>query len=171
MQAQDSASFDVVVAAEQVARMRFDAEETGDRWEDASPDLRAYLTQCARNDVEELAPFLETRKAEASGERKILVHDDGGNIDHDASYWHWKCLRREDECEELAERIRQLEKALAPFAGCGITDDGKPPAADYAYAWPYMQDRIVDWFGPSDFRLARAALSSHHPVRRRCRER
>lgn len=55
-------------------------------------------------------------------------------------------------------RIRQLEKALAPFAGCGITDDGEPPGADYD--WPPMRERIVDWFGPSDFAAARAALQT-----------
>lgn len=31
------------------------------------------------------------------------------NLEHERKFWAWKYSRREDECEELAERIKKLD--------------------------------------------------------------
>jgi hypothetical protein len=50
-----------------------------------------------------------------------------------------------------AENAR-LKAALKPFA------DSCATRAILSGDYSYMQERIVDWFGPSDFRAAAAAL-------------
>jgi hypothetical protein len=54
-----------------------------------------------------------------------------------------------------AERVELLEAALMPFATHAI-DEENPVLEDLLIG--LMKDRIVDWFGPSDFRAARAAM-------------
>lgn len=57
-----------------------------------------------------------------------------------------------DDARKIAE-VGKLRKALEPFATFGICDDGEDIRDGL------MRDRIVDWFGPSDFDAARAALA------------
>jgi len=69
----------------------------------------------------------------------------------------WPEVKNEaaEEITALRARIDKLEKALQPFVRDienWTDDDGWAPYA------PSM-DRIRDWFGPSDFRSARAALT------------
>jgi hypothetical protein len=50
--------------------------------------------------------------------------------------------------------VREMREALEPFAEYGtnnVDDDG--------WTGPMSHTRIVDWFGPSDFRRARAAIA------------
>jgi len=56
-----------------------------------------------------------------------------------------------DRIRAIAAYVEQLEKALEPFVNDWADEDGW---TDHAC----QRDRIVDWFGPSDFRRARAAL-------------
>jgi len=51
----------------------------------------------------------------------------------------------------LRHRIETLEEALRPFVTDWADEDGWSETA-------CQKDRIVDWFGPSDFRRASAAL-------------
>lgn len=69
----------------------------------------------------------------------------------------------EDRLEEIfrraeasEKRCEELEAALKPFV-----EDIENWTGDHGWA-PYApsNDRICDWFGPSDFRRARAALSN-----------
>jgi hypothetical protein len=55
------------------------------------------------------------------------------------------------ECAELRARVAKLEAALEPFATFGLADE-KEDIRD-----GLMRDRICDWFGRSDFDVARAA--------------
>lgn len=48
-------------------------------------------------------------------------------------------------------RIAELEAALEPFAD--FADDFVDE-----HGWRMLPGRVFDWFGPSDFRRARAAL-------------
>lgn len=55
----------------------------------------------------------------------------------------------------MQARIEELEAALEPFATFSdtfIDEEG--------WSGPMKTERIVDWFGPSDFRRARATLSN-----------
>jgi len=54
----------------------------------------------------------------------------------------------------LTRENEEMRKALETFASFGATEDGKDIRDGL------MRDRICDWFGPSDFDEARAALSS-----------
>lgn len=57
------------------------------------------------------------------------------------------------QLEADARRIAELSEALEPFATFAdtfIDSEG--------WNGPMSSTRIVDWFGPSDFRTARAAL-------------
>ena len=51
------------------------------------------------------------------------------------------------------ERERAMREALKPFGSGAVVE--RLEAEDYSV----MRERIVDWFGPSDFRAARAALA------------
>lgn len=60
-----------------------------------------------------------------------------------------------DQADVLRERIEEMEVALEPFATFAdtfIDEEG--------WSGPMKAERIVDWFGPSDFRKARAALTA-----------
>ncbi|MBY3073448.1 hypothetical protein HFO71_24345 [Rhizobium laguerreae] len=86
------------------------------------------------------------------------------NTDRDgASYWKsvGRAVRPESAADEIAalrarcekadRRIAELEAALKPF-NTGWADEN---------GWTDMacqHDRIVDWFGPSDFRAIRALI-------------
>ena len=57
-----------------------------------------------------------------------------------------------------AEGAAEMQEALEPFASYAdhsVDEDG--------WTGPMRKERIVDWFGPSDFRLARAALQPKEP--------
>ena len=55
--------------------------------------------------------------------------------------------------EAAERREKALREALSPFAAGGVIDS--LDREDYSI----MRERIVDWFGPSDFRKAKAALA------------
>jgi DNA-directed RNA polymerase subunit M/transcription elongation factor TFIIS len=54
---------------------------------------------------------------------------------------------------QLIDRLNALERALRPFG------EGGPAEAIEREDFSVMRERICDWFGPSDFRNARAALT------------
>lgn len=56
---------------------------------------------------------------------------------------------------DSADRIAELEAALEPFA----SEFAKVFVDDEGWTGPMNKERIVDWFGPSDFRVACAALN------------
>lgn len=56
--------------------------------------------------------------------------------------------------EELSRKLGEAERALEPFATFADTF-----VDDEGWTGPMRQERIVDWFGPSDFRDARKALT------------
>lgn len=76
---------------------------------------------------------------------------------------HWAGTTFETRVERDARtssRERVLEEALKPFAA----DDFEHPVVD-EHGWTdfgvsWSRERIVDWFGPSDFRRAVAAIRS-----------
>lgn len=68
------------------------------------------------------------------------------------------------EVKELRARIAELEKALEPFATFGVGDDTYSDGdALEEFIVGLMRDRIVDWFGPSDFRAARETYNRKAP--------
>lgn len=67
---------------------------------------------------------------------------------------HTELLAARTTISTKQARIQELENALKPFAGCETTDDGS-----INYDFPPMGERIVDWFGMTDFDTARAALA------------
>jgi hypothetical protein len=60
----------------------------------------------------------------------------------------------------LERECQELRTALEPFAGCGTRASNRPRAAGDE-SWPPMRERIVDWFGRDDFRLACEVLGAH----------
>lgn len=50
------------------------------------------------------------------------------------------------------ERLREALRPFATFAETFVGDDG--------WVGPMNKERIVDWFGPSDFSIARQALEA-----------
>lgn len=57
------------------------------------------------------------------------------------------------------ERIAAVLKALEPFATFAETF-----VDDEGWTGPMRQERIIDWFGPSDFRRALQALHTPPPA-------
>lgn len=56
---------------------------------------------------------------------------------------------------------RKRGEALEPFAAFGIVGEGTATVDDIRDG--LMRDRICDWFGPSDFDAARAAITPPQP--------
>ena len=65
--------------------------------------------------------------------------------------WEFTHPPKPSELEALRAENARLREALKPFAEFGQTEDGDIRDG-------LMRDRIRDWFGPSDFDAARAAL-------------
>lgn len=68
--------------------------------------------------------------------------------------WPNAILFAQERIADLIAHIERLQNALKPFATFADTfvdADG--------WTGPMNVERIVDWFGPSDFREARATLS------------
>lgn len=59
--------------------------------------------------------------------------------------------------EAMERRVAEMEEALKPFVTTWADEHGWSDTA-------CQKDRIVDWFGPSDFRRAAAALSQSQAV-------
>jgi hypothetical protein len=59
--------------------------------------------------------------------------------------------------------IAALKEALMTFATFGLVDPSDASGVDMLDG--LMRDRICDWFGPSDFRAARAALEMRGGVK------
>lgn len=60
----------------------------------------------------------------------------------------------------LEQRVENLREALEPFATFGennVDDQGWKDGCG-------GRDRIVDWFGPSEFRAAKEALAPTQPI-------
>ncbi|MEG8223296.1 hypothetical protein OSJ57_22200, partial [Sphingomonas sp. HH69] len=54
------------------------------------------------------------------------------------------------------ERLREALRPFATFAETFVGDDG--------WIGPMNKERIVDWFGPSDFSIARQAMIDTSPI-------
>lgn len=62
----------------------------------------------------------------------------------------------EAELDRLKERVAEMEAALEPFSTFAAHS---VEAADDGWVWVTSgRERICDWFGPSDFGLAKHAL-------------
>jgi hypothetical protein len=78
------------------------------------------------------------------------------DIDDQEAARKWENLTVNAYVDLLAENIL-LKKALEPFATFGeVEDDHGVPERNIADG--LMRDRICDWFGPSDFEVARSAM-------------
>lgn len=99
--------------------------------------------------------------------REVAVKPLGNDATGSADWWKHRALAAEaknrsmfDEKASLTRELDKAREALKPF-GC---DDFERPVADengwtdFGISW--CRERIVDWFGPSQFRAARAALSA-----------
>lgn len=64
---------------------------------------------------------------------------------------HTMCDEAADYIEAMERRIAELENALQPFNTGWADEDGWTDTA-------CQKDRIVDWFGPSDFRAVRILI-------------
>lgn len=65
---------------------------------------------------------------------------------------HTICDEAADRIEALERKVAELEAALKPFNTGWADENGWTDTA-------CQHDRIVDWFGPSDFRAVAAVLS------------
>lgn len=88
-------------------------------------------------------------------DEKLRLHCEWQEKDHtNGDYFHLLAKEAAATITALRARVAELEGALEPFAV--FADDN----AD-AHGWAGLgcqKERIVDWFGPSDFHSARAAL-------------
>lgn len=67
-------------------------------------------------------------------------------------------IKTPEMLDEAAATIRALREALGPFG----TEFAKTFVDSEGWTGPMNKERIVDWFGPSDFRNAAAALDASH---------
>lgn len=63
-----------------------------------------------------------------------------------------------DELERLTSAIERKDAALRPFAAFAVSNVGADGWNEIGLST--KDERVVDWFGPSDFREARAALGA-----------
>lgn len=140
---------------------------TSDRTTDPSPaDVVARLRQIIESFDDDVADTL----ADGSGERADLWEEvdvpvadlrqaaalitalqaRAEKAERERDEWHQVARKFVVRATRAEERIAEMEAALEPFAMEGWADEN---------GWTERgcpNDRICDWFGPSDFRRARA---------------
>jgi hypothetical protein len=155
-------------ALEAAARARYEAASLGiedaPTWEALSSDSRANHVRLMGVAFEaarpsSVAPDVAGLIADLREAAKATIDEWHGDEQDDAILYNRAATALSSQAAEIASLRKQVDekdKALEPFSSIAeewVDDEGWTDLA-------CKNDRICDWFGPSDFRAARRARSA-----------